>query len=381
MSVKEIYAPHIGRGVKFGRQIPDIILPHPKMTEFELSTKDETVVLPAPPNSIDWTPAALSALKQLFLNDELGDCVIAAIMHALGVWTGNAGSIVTASDAQVLAGYEAIGGYVLGQPNTDNGCNIQTMFNYYMANPLPDGSKLLGYVGVDPTNPTQVMRSIDLFENLILGLALPDGWITPFPSKNGFVWDVAGDPDSNNGHCIAAFAGSLPGFEVVGYTKDGIIIATWGMLGIITWAALAKYAVTNAGGECYSVLDEDILSKKGTAPNGYNWLALVEYWDAIGGKVPVPAPSPSPTPTPTPVPVGGQVTATQVLGWLASYFKTAPAIMLRNQALQIAQKAVASNWPSSSYDVQRVLRAQLVKPTFEELEAVLKISRQPTFRK
>ena len=177
MSVKEIYAPHIGRGVKFGRQIPDIILPHPKMTEFELSTKDETVILPTPPNTIDWTPAALSALKQLFLNDTVGDCVIAAIMHALGVWTGNAGSLVTASDAQVLAGYEAIGGYVPGQPNTDNGCNIQTMFNYYMANPLPDGSKLLGYVGVDPTNPTQVMRSIDLFENLILGLALPDGWI------------------------------------------------------------------------------------------------------------------------------------------------------------------------------------------------------------
>src|SRR5208337_2448702 len=107
MPIKEIFAPSLGHNVKFGRNIPDIIKPHPKFAEFELGKKDESIVLPNPPDKIDWTPAALACLKLLFLNDQLGDCVIAAIMHALGVWTGNAGNLITANNAQVLAAYEA----------------------------------------------------------------------------------------------------------------------------------------------------------------------------------------------------------------------------------------------------------------------------------
>jgi hypothetical protein len=379
MSLKEVYAPHLGRNVKFGRKIPEIILPHPRMSELEC-IKDKSVVLPPDPNTVDWTPKALTCLQQLFMNDSLGDCVIAAIMHALGIWTGNAGTLVTATQAQVLSAYEAIGGYVPGQPNTDNGCNIQTMFSYFMNNTLPDGSKLLGYVGVDPTNPTQVIRAINLFENLILGLALPDAWISPFPSANGFVWDVAGNIDPNNGHCIVGGGGSLPGFKVVGYTAEGVVICTWGLLGIITWAALAKYAVNANSGECYSVLNEDILTKNGSAPNGFNWLALVQYWDAMGGNVPVPNPAP-PAPSPTPTP-STQVTCSQVLGWLSAAFKTSAPLMFRNQALQVAQKAVAKDWPNASgHDVRRILAAKDIVVTDAEIEAVLKINKNPSFRK
>jgi len=379
MPIKEIFAPSLGHNVKFGRQIPKTFLTHPMMAAFEI--EKEKIELPIPPNTIDWTPAAISCLQQLFLNDQLGDCVIAAIMHALGIWTGNTGNLVTASNGQVLAAYEAIGGYVPGNPNTDNGCNIQTMLAYYMNNPLPDGSKLLGYVGVDPTNQIQVMRAIDLFENIILGLALPDAWVNPFPSGTGFVWDVAGDPDPNNGHCIVGGGGGLPNFKIVGYTADGVVIVTWGMLGILTWNALAKYAVNSASGECYSALNEDILSKKGNCPNGYNWLALVQYWDIMGGKVPVPAPVPAPTPAPVPTPTG-QVTVAQVLSWLAVAFKTAPAIELRNQALQIAQKAIANNWPAAKGpEIQRILKARNLVVTDAEIEAVLKINKNPSFRR
>src|SRR5208337_2263009 len=150
------------------------------------------------------------------------------------------------------------------------------------------------------------------------------------------------------------------------------------MLGIITWAALAKYAVNSASGECYSALNEDILSKKGTAPNGFNWLALVQYWDAMGGNVPVPVtPPPVPVP-PVPVPTG-TVTATQVLAWLAAAFKTSPPLMFRNQALQVAQKVVATNWTGSkSFEMQKILKARTISVTDAEIEAVLKINKNPS---
>ena len=70
-----------------------------------------------------------------------------------------------------------------------------------------------------------------LFENLYFGLELPDAWINPMPDAPGFVWDAAGPADPQNGHCVVG----------VGYTAQGITIDSWGMTGLLTDKAIAKY--------------------------------------------------------------------------------------------------------------------------------------------
>jgi hypothetical protein len=222
--------------------------------------------LPVPPASVDYSAKAQQALARVYYNDQLGDCVIAAMAHLIGVFFGNAGIPYLLSPAQIIALYSAIGGYVPGDPSTDNGCDEDTALSYWQANGAPAGeNKIFGWVAVDGANPAEYRAALWLFENLFFGVELPDAWITPFPSASGFTWGVAGDPDSNNGH-------AFPG---VGYSAKGVQIATWGMLGTLTDAAVQKYATTAGSGELYTVLSvETILKATEKAPNGFNFAQL-----------------------------------------------------------------------------------------------------------
>ena len=55
----------------------------------------------------------MTCLGNVFLNDQLGDCVIAGGYHTIGTITANAGNPFVASTSQVTADYSAIGGYIL----------------------------------------------------------------------------------------------------------------------------------------------------------------------------------------------------------------------------------------------------------------------------
>ncbi len=291
MPVKEIPAPHLGpdKFVKLGRiKSP----PHRDFAFHNYLKHDEA--LPTPPATIDWSPAGQPALSNIYLNDSLGDCVIAGGYHVQATFTGNAGNLFTATDAQITKDYSSIGGYVPGRPSTDQGCDLQTAMNFWQSTGFQDGTKLAGWLSVDPTNETLMKQALDLFENLYLGLSLPDAWVNNEPQASGFTWDVAGSPDDQNGHCVMAY----------GYTSAGLLFDTWGLLGTMTWAAVKKYLVASAGGEMYVLVSQAMLNKATQkAPNNFDWPSLVADFDSIGGDIPAPAPSPTPTPTPTPTPV------------------------------------------------------------------------------
>lgn len=68
--------------------------------------------LPPPPASCDYSAKASTALSEMYLNNSLGDCVIAGIGHVVGVLTGNVGKQYTYDNAQIIKLYSAIGGYV-----------------------------------------------------------------------------------------------------------------------------------------------------------------------------------------------------------------------------------------------------------------------------
>jgi hypothetical protein len=105
---------------------------------------------------------------------------------------------------------------------------------------------------------------------------LPDARINPRPPASGFVWDAAGPSVPDNGHCVAG----------VGYKANGVEIDSWGMTGEITDAAIAKYATQSAGGELYTLVSVDALSKAGQeAPSGFDWSQLIADFDSMGGNV------------------------------------------------------------------------------------------------
>lgn len=237
-----------------------------------------------PPASVNYGPKAAAALSLIYMNDRLGDCVIAGGGHVEGVLTGNAtGAPLIMSDDQILAQYEPISGYNPSDPSTDQGCDEITAFQYWKKNGFPNGTDLLGWVGVDATNPTEIKQALFLFENLFFGIELPDGWLSPIPESPGFTWGVAGDPNPRNGHCIMGYA----------YDENGIYFDTWGLVspdglqgGFMPYEAVAKYAVPSAGGELYTLMSPDqVASGQNKAPNGVGWIDLLEDMSNLGGNV------------------------------------------------------------------------------------------------
>lgn len=309
--MKEFFAPSLNRHIKLGgRRMP---LPHvPRM---RLRNYFGAVV-PDPPVNIDYgNAAALPALKQMYLNDIEGDCVIAGRYHILGVATANAtGSPFIATPSQINADYHAIGGFVPGRPETDQGCDEHTALVYWSQHGLADGSKDLGWFALDATNQKLMQQGLWLFENHFFGLALPDAWVNPFPDHDGVVWDVAGDPNPDNGHCVIAYKAD----------KDGVWIDTWGLKVLLTWRAVAKYAVPAAGGEVYTILSPRMVANaQAKAPSGLLWADVIRDFNTLSGQnlpVPATAPSPAPNPSPAPAPTIKSLNLIQTQALLAQYW-------------------------------------------------------------
>ena len=259
--------------MKFGRRAPAADHPRLKHPCHRAMAKYALGSLVVPP-SADYIAPAASVLGNIYGNDLLGDCVIAGGYHLVGTATGNAGDLFTATQDQIIADYSAIGGYVPGDDSTDQGCDELTALSYWQEHGFANGTHLVGSLLIDASNQTEVQMAIWLFEGASMCASLPDAWISPMPSGNDFVWDVAGDPNPDHGHCVAA----------VGYHPGGVTIDSWALFGTVTWAALAKYFTMTANGSLFVWLTPDILAKgQAKAPTGFDWATLLQDFSAMGG--------------------------------------------------------------------------------------------------
>lgn len=270
--LKTITHPVTGQSFKMGRKRPTLTA---KLTFKQIA---DAGVLPnvTVPQTTNYSGIAAKSLHDIYKNDVWGCCVVAGAFHVRGVTSFNStkGYGVVFSDAQVEHDYAAIGGFDPSktQPDgsnpTDNGCDEITALNYWRTHGFPDGVKLLNYAAVDPTNVAEIKLAMYLFENLYFGVELPDAWVNPFPQNPGFVWDVAGDPVPENGHC----------FIGCDLHKKGIKIDTWGMTGEITFDAIAKYASDRNGGQLFTLLTPDIVNRlTQKSPAGYDITTLTKY--------------------------------------------------------------------------------------------------------
>lgn len=224
--------------------------------------------LPDPPDHVHRGAKALACLQNVYGNDTLSDCTAAGAGHGMGIWRGNAGNDDPAPTlAEVIQFYSETTGYVPGDETTDNGGNEVDVLNKWQRDGFLIGgvrSKIAGWCNVDATNPRQVRQALWIAEFLYFGVELPRAWVSPMPSSSGFVWDVAGDPVPDNGHCF--IAGS--------YDKE-VIIDTWGMFGKMPDPAIAKYASGQSGElhACFSIDSINRATQK--TDSGFNFETLL----------------------------------------------------------------------------------------------------------
>jgi hypothetical protein len=185
------------------------------------------------PATVDWTGPVNG--WGMYDNDTLGDCACVAPANLIRCWTANTGAQIDLPGDAVLDAYADFGGYVTGDPSTDNGCVISDVLAGWHAQSVGIGGDVVaGFAEIDHSGPAELRQAIALFGGAIIGLSLPraaqgrDAWIdVPAPphalavsSIYGGDFDLSSDwkPGSWGGHCVC----------VVGYDLDGFQVVTWG---------------------------------------------------------------------------------------------------------------------------------------------------------
>jgi hypothetical protein len=278
---------------KKGAIPPDPRVVIPKIEDY-IDVTSLAVGLPAAPGVIDreskvkaWPmyangpdPAAPPAIA----STGVGDCTCAGIAHFLAAVTAFSGDVpggVMFSDDAILGMYEAVGGYVLGNPATDNGCMLQAVCQYMVTTGLPDVvgkvHKLAGYFAIGGyTNLELLKRVANTFGGVYLGVAVSDAADQQF--SEGLPWTLAKagpnvGPDGID-HCVVL---QYSAFGVTGIGDDQTVI-TWGIEQKINQA----WAVTNIG-QAIGLITQDWIAKNGTSLNGQSLAQLIADSRSVKG--------------------------------------------------------------------------------------------------
>ncbi len=192
----------------------------------------------------------------MFLNDTIGDCVFACGAHMLEDWTAHTMGKVSPTDADVQAAYSAVGGYVPGDPATDNGANITDFLSWWQTNPLA-GRKISGWASIDPSNLTAIKQAIWIFGGVDIGINMPQSAMDQFNARQN--WELVQDSPIIGGHSICVF----------GYGAHGCACITWGQVQYMSWEFFAAYC-----DEAYAVLTPDWLKSTGKTEFGLDMATL-----------------------------------------------------------------------------------------------------------
>jgi hypothetical protein len=209
-----------------------------------------TTALPPAPPAVDWTKGITS--WGMMLNDQLGDCTIAGVGHAVQVWSANTTGEITVPDSQILHYYEKWDGYKPKDPSTDQGGVELDVLNDWQKGGF-DKHKLLAFADPAFSNVEEVRQAINLFGGVYIGVSLPKTANTQLTA--GRVWDVVTPsspdtaPGSWGGHCVF----------VPKYDANGFTCITWGQLQTMTLAFWNAYV-----DEAHALLSQDWLNGQGT---------------------------------------------------------------------------------------------------------------------
>lgn len=217
-----------------------------------------------PPASNNYVAAARGVKWGMYLNDQLGDCVCVDTANTLMLRTANAAvKPVIPANADVLALYEAVGGYVPGNASTDNGCVEVNMLDHLQK---------VGFLGhkanatgvVNPFNLDHIKWCIQLFGSCRLGIQLPQFAMDQFEAQQPWRLTTSGDQTIIGGHDV----------PLVDYRGDNFVCITWAREQGIGADFLGRYC-----DEAHAELYFDWIREQGESPSGFDM-------DALVGKLP-----------------------------------------------------------------------------------------------
>lgn len=244
-----------------------------------------------PPPAADYYTKAAASLTRMYLNDQLGCCVVSGKAHSFGVWSANdsdSGGVIQATDQEVLSQYRRWCGHL----GNDSGCIIDEVLTRILNEGMVLGGKTYridGFAAVDHTSKKLVQVALLLTGSATIGINLPAAW------TNSDVWDVT-NSRIVGGHDVS----------VVGYDERGVYVSSWGRVYLMTWAAFLS---TRWVEEMYVVLSDVWYGPDRMSPAGLDAAALKAALDRFkSGGIPdwvPPAPEPPvvpPAPVPPPAP-------------------------------------------------------------------------------
>jgi hypothetical protein len=148
-------------------------------------------------------------------NDTLGDCTIAAVAHAITVYSGLVGT------RDIMAKQDVIKLYMHLTGGIDSGLNELDVLNYWQSQAV-SGNRILAFVKVDSKNHTQIQQAMQLFGGIYLGFQVQKNCIQEFDARQP--WTPG--PLTQDGHAVFAAA----------YDSSGVTVLTWGNTQTATWA-------------------------------------------------------------------------------------------------------------------------------------------------
>jgi len=148
-------------------------------------------------------------------NDQIGDCTIAAVAHAITVYRG----LLKTKKIMAQAAVQKLYYHLTGGPDT--GLNELDVLNYWRANPVA-ADEILAYVKIDPKSHTHIQQAIQMFGGVYLGFQVQQNCVQDF--NNHQPWTPG--PLLNEGHAVYAVA----------YDANGVTVLTWGSSQQGTWA-------------------------------------------------------------------------------------------------------------------------------------------------
>lgn len=123
-------------------------------------------LLPPTPPALNWAPAGLNWGAKA--NNSLGDCVPAAAVHMIQSWSANVGEFANPTDDQTIDAYCRACRYDRSNPNTDAGCFLTTVLQYWRETGIASGVDPIVYQGVVLSGTFQFHENVTSQTNRVM---------------------------------------------------------------------------------------------------------------------------------------------------------------------------------------------------------------------
>jgi hypothetical protein len=205
---------------KLGKLAPQF---HPKTLAFE---KYLTVELPVPASKVFREYAIPAELKQMYGNDQYGDCVWAMWANFIILTSSHTGNLVIPTLDDVLGAYESTG-FDRATGMNDNGTSMTDSMEYMRTTGMA-GVKILGWAKIDHTNRDHRNLGVQLFGATLVGVQFPESAQVQF--AKGQSWEYVPDSPIEGGHAIIR-----PGYGRLG--DDYGTWANWNQKASLEWSS------------------------------------------------------------------------------------------------------------------------------------------------